>query len=144
MSANFHPSIGAINGTITWFRGEIPITLGNIGIPGHIIGVSDAISIMPITVKIIPPTEADSLGTTVETPINSTEVKFGKVSVVHTKISVGYTVSNLPLGVGIQLRVQPRQVEGTFRRTGNPQDAVLEINQPIVSDFDFLFEESPK
>lgn len=143
MTTSFFPPIGELKGTITWFRGEVPITLGS-GVPGSIIGVNDAISIEPITVKISPPTEEGSFGTTVETPIHGTAVKFGRISVVHSKIGVAYTVSNLPLGIAIQLRVRPRQVEGTFRRTSNPQDTVLEIQQLVVNDFDFEFLAPPK
>ena len=146
MSAILRPNIGEITGTITWIRGEIPITLGNIGIPGHIILAHDAINIEPITIKITPSTEKDSFATTVEIPLanKNIEVKFGKISVVHTKVSLAYTVSNLPLGIAIQLRIRPRQVEGTFSRTNNPQDAVLEIQQLVVNDFDFVFLPSPK
>jgi len=143
MSASLLPKIGEITGKVTWLRGEVPMTLGDIGIPGHIISANDAISIEPISVKITPSTEDGSFSTTVETPIKRAIVKFGKLFVVDSKIGIAYTVSKLPLGIAIQLRIRPKQVSGTFRRTNNPQDAVLEIQQLVVNDFDFVFLPSP-
>ena len=136
------PHIGQITGTITWFRGQVPITLGTSGIPGQIIGVSDAVSIRPVIVKINPP-HGTTLGSTIVTPIAGTDIKFGKVSVSGNKISAPYTVSKLPLGIGIQLEIKPKRVSGSFSRDRNPQDAFLQLQAIEVGHFDFHFVPAP-
>jgi hypothetical protein len=137
--------IGEIKGFIRWFSGEVPITLGKFGIPGRIIGIDDAIDITPIHVKIIPPTEEGSFGSTFETPITGrSKVTFGKVSVSRGKVSAPYAVSKLPLGVSIQLRVRAKHVPGSFPRDANPQDAILERGRPVVENFNFHFLPPPK
>jgi len=136
--------VGGINGVITWFRGEIPLTLGNVGIPGRIIGVKDTISIFPVSVKLIPPTNDDQFGSTFETPVKRFKVTFGKVSISNGKVSAPYAVSDLPLGVSIQLRVRPKLVAGDFLRDANPQDAILEMGRTVVENFNFHFVSPPK
>jgi hypothetical protein len=134
------PHIGQITGTITWFRGQVPITLGNTGIAGQIVGISDAVSIRPVIVKITPP-HGTTFGSTIVNPIVGADIKFGKVTVSGNKIAAPYTVSKLPLGTGIQLEIKPKRVSGSFSRDRNPQDAILQLQAPAVSNFDFHFVE---
>jgi hypothetical protein len=137
------PRVGQINGTITWARGQVPITLGKVGIPGQIIGVKDAISIVPITVRIVH-RPSDEFQSTIEQPINGAGIEFSRVAVSGQKVSVSYSVSKLPIGVSIQLRVEPRQVDGTFSRSSNPQDTLLDLSRSVTNGFDFVYVEPPK
>jgi|ERR1043165_7927851 hypothetical protein len=136
--------VGAINGVITWFLGEVPITIGNVGIPGQIIGINDALQVTPIHVRLIPPKQPGSFGRTVETPITGHKLKFGKVSVSNGKISAVYSVSNLPLGLGVQLHISPRRAAGTFIRDTTPQEVVLQLSAPVTNNFNFHFLPAPK
>ena len=143
MSSKNIGRIGGISGVVTWIRGEVPITLGSVGLPGHIVGINDAVDITPVQVKIVPPT-GGAFGSTFETPIKGFKLTFGKVSVSKGKVSATYAISNLPVGVSIQLRVKPKQVSGSFVRDTNPQDAILELSRPVVENFNFHFLPPPK
>lgn len=135
--------VGGVNGVITWFRGEVPLTLGKNGIPGRIVGVKDTISITPVSVKLIPPSNDNQFGNMFETPIKGFKVTFGKVSVSNGRVSASYAVSDLPLGISVQLRVRPKLVAGDFLRDANPQDAILELGRTVVENFNFHFRPSP-
>jgi hypothetical protein len=129
--------IGAINGTLSWsFSGEL-------GEDPNALGINDVIRIMPVIVVTVPPTKPDTLGQTIDTAITGTEVNFGKVSVSNKGVSVPYAVTNLPREVAIQLRVQPK-VGGQFLRAGSPQDAILTVENPVVSGFNFNYMPPPK
>ena len=72
-------NIGEINGTIHWVRGEVPITIGG-AIPGHVVGVADALAIQPQTVRVTRPS-GGGLGTTKATNLSGSNVKFGRDAV---------------------------------------------------------------
>ena len=127
-------AIGAIEGTISWFKGEFQPDLANI---------RGEIGITPVTVKVTPPQGPGTFGSTTVTPIpGMIHLDFGRPLESASRVTVSYTVSNLPVSIPIQLQVIPR-LGGSFVR-GNPQDAVCTMEQPTVSHFDFQFLPPPK
>jgi hypothetical protein len=115
-------AIGSIEGTISWVKGVFQPNLANI---------RGEIDIKVVTV----------------TPIrrNIISVAFGTPLESDSRVTVTYTVSNLPVSIPIRLEVTPKQPGvGSFARVGNPQDAVCTLEQPTVSHFDFQFMEPPK
>ena len=124
-------SAGSVSGTISWNKGQVPVTLGSRGIPGKIFGVKDVISL-----SVMPP------------PRKPFDTQFGKIAVSGTKVSVPYTITGLPVGAPLTIEVKTKQtVNGHFDRDGHGQPisrTAAPTRESPVTNFDFYFVEVPR
>lgn len=128
-------AIGEIDGILSWEKSS--------GVPNPAT-VSNALGITPVTVKVLPGSDPNSLGSTVVTWIKeeNVDVVFGIPADSGSRVTVTYTVSKLPLDTDIQLEVRSKQPIpgtdiGTFARDQGPQSAICSFSNPTVSQFNF-------